>query len=138
MLSYMREMLYLLATTLFVLSRVIVDPIFTLYKRQIGATGLEVGLIPAASYVILMFLRIPSGLLSNKIERKSMIFIAIDLRFFSVLLLYLAAEPFSGSLFSSLCSPFSWQLWGSRTRANDNMSYYIWIQGDFNCDPEDR
>ncbi len=94
MLSYMREMLYLSATaSLFVLSYQIVDPVLTLYMRQMGSTELDVGLILATSYVILMFLRIPSGLLSNKIGRKSMIFIAIGLRFFSVLLLYLDAEP---------------------------------------------
>ncbi|UCH02305.1 MAG: MFS transporter [Candidatus Bathyarchaeota archaeon] len=107
----------------FVMGNLLIQPILTLYMREVGATLLEVGFMLALSSLISTASRIPFGLASKKYGRKTVILFALITQPLSIISLYLVPSPiwfYPVLIFRAI--PFA-AYWSSATALASELAY---------------
>jgi predicted MFS family arabinose efflux permease len=83
-----------LSSFLFELSRHITQPIFTLYILEMGVSLVQVGLILSVQSILMMVVRIPLAMVSNRIGHNRMFLVAFFIQATAPLLYAIAPDPF--------------------------------------------
>jgi predicted MFS family arabinose efflux permease len=82
-----------LAAFLFGLSRHTIQPIFTLYVLEMGASLVQVGLILSVQSILMMVVRIPLTMISNMVGHNRMFLIAFIIQATAPILYAIAPDP---------------------------------------------
>jgi predicted MFS family arabinose efflux permease len=81
------------AAFLFGLSRHTIQPIFTLYVLEMGASLVQVGLILSVQSILMMVVRIPLTMISNRVGHNRMFLIAFFIQATAPILYAIAPDP---------------------------------------------
>ena len=81
------------ASFLFEISRHITQPIFTLYILEMGASLVQVGLILSVQSILMMVVRIPLAMVSNRVGHNRMFLVAFIIQATAPLLYAMAPDP---------------------------------------------
>jgi predicted MFS family arabinose efflux permease len=82
-----------LASFLFGLSRHTIQPIFTLYVLDMGASLVQVGLILSVQSILMMVVRIPLTMISNRVGHNRMFLVAFFIQATAPILYAIAPDP---------------------------------------------